>query len=79
MISTTNEIPTPEALTDLKTRIKRLNSKAGQMKMDLHDIAEGLPSDLEKLPTAAAETYEIFQELARLKKQVKDWEKLLSC
>jgi hypothetical protein len=79
MISTTNEIPTPEALADLKTQIKRLNSKAGQMKMDLHDIAEGLPSDLEKLPTAAAETYEIFQELARLKKQVKDWEKLLSC
>lgn len=79
MISTTNEIPTPEALTDLKTRVKRLNSQAGQMKMDLHDIAEGLPSDLEKLPTAAAETYEVFQELARLKKQIKDWEKLLSC
>jgi hypothetical protein len=47
------------------------------MKMDLHDIAEGLPSDLEKLPGAAAETYEIYQELARLKKQVKDWEKQL--
>jgi hypothetical protein len=77
MVSTTNEIPTPEALADLKTRVKRLNSKAGQMKMDLHDIAEGLPSDLEKLPGAAAETYEIYQELARLKKQVKDWEKQL--
>ncbi len=77
MVSTTNEIPTPEALADLKHRVKRLNSKAGQMKMDLHDIAEGLPRDLEKLPTAAAETYEIFQELARLKKQVKEWEKLL--
>ena len=71
MVSTANEIPTPEALADLKTRVKRLNSRAGQMKMDLHDIAEGLPNDLEKLPTAAAETYEIFQELARLKKQVK--------
>ncbi|NEP44537.1 MAG: hypothetical protein F6K35_37125 [Okeania sp. SIO2H7] len=77
MVSTANEIPTPEALADLKTRVKRLNSRAGQMKMDLHDIAEGLPNDLEKLPTAAAETYEIFQELARLKKQVKEWEKLL--
>lgn len=77
MVSTTNEIPTPEALADLQKRVKRLNSKAGQMKMDLHDIAEGLPSDLEKLPAAAAETYEIFQELARLKKQVKEWEKLL--
>lgn len=76
-VSTANEVPTAEALAELKTKVKRLNSKAGQMKMDLHDIAEGLPADLEKLPEAAANTYELFQELARLKKQQKDWEKQL--
>ncbi|MEO1390862.1 MAG: CCE_0567 family metalloprotein, partial [Cyanobacteria bacterium J06634_6] len=37
MIQTT----TSPTLDDLKKQVRRLNSKAGQMKMDLHDIAEG--------------------------------------
>jgi hypothetical protein len=69
--------PTPEAIEELKAQIKRLNSKAGQMKMDLHDLAEGLPNDYEKLPEEAAKTYEIFREIAQLKKQLKQWEKQL--
>lgn len=64
-----------EAIEELKTKIKRLNSKAGQMKMDLHDLAEGLPTDWEKLPEEAAKTHEIFRELDQLKKQLKQWEK----
>jgi hypothetical protein len=68
------ETPTVESIDALKTKIKRLNSKAGQMKMDLHDIAEGLPTDLEKLPEAATKTYNIYQELAALKKQLKTLE-----
>ncbi|MEO0406698.1 MAG: CCE_0567 family metalloprotein [Cyanobacteria bacterium P01_A01_bin.135] len=64
---------TPETaeLDALKKRIRKLNSKAGQMKMDLHDIAEGLPTDLERLPEAAAQTYEIFCLLGELKQQYK--------
>jgi hypothetical protein len=73
----TTTTPTPEALEELKTQIKRLNSKAGQMKMDLHDLAEGLPNDYEKLPEEAAKTYEIFREIDQLKKQLKQWEKQL--
>jgi hypothetical protein len=61
----------PEAL---KTQIKRLNSKAGQMKMDLHDLAEGLPTDYEKLMEVAKETYAIFDQLEQLKKQLKTLE-----
>lgn len=68
------ETSTVESIDALKTKIKRLNSKAGQMKMDLHDIAEGLPADLEKLPEAATKTYNIYQELADLKKQLKTLE-----
>jgi hypothetical protein len=68
MIQTT---PTPEAL---KTQIKRLNSKAGQMKMDLHDLAEGLPTDYETLIEVANNTYAIFHELDLLKKQLKTLE-----
>ncbi len=75
MVQTQAQIPTPEAIAELKTKIKRLNSKAGQMKMDLHDLAEGLPTDYEKLPEEAAKTYEIFRQLAELKKQLKAWEK----
>jgi hypothetical protein len=63
---------TPEAL---KTQIRKLNSKAGQMKMDLHDLAEGLPTDYEKLIEVATETYEIFREIDELKKLLKQLEK----
>lgn len=58
----------------LKTQIKRLNSKAGQMKMDLHDLAEGLPTDYERLMDAASETYQIYRQLDQLKQQLKQWE-----
>ncbi len=69
--------PTPEAVAQLKKTIKKLNSKAGQMKMDLHDLAEGLPTDYEKLIEEATKTYEIYRQLAELKQQLKNWEQLL--
>jgi hypothetical protein len=67
---------TTESLTidQLKTQIKKLNSKAGQLKMDLHDIAEGLPTDLDLLPDAAARTYEIYGQLRDLRQQLKTLE-----
>jgi hypothetical protein len=58
----------------LKTQIKRLNSKAGQMKMDLHDLAEGLPTDYERLVDAASETYQIYHQIDQLKTQLKQLE-----
>lgn len=68
--------PTTADITidDLKAQIKKLNSKAGQMKMDLHDIAEGLPADLDQLPAAAAATYTIYCQLRDLKQQLKTLE-----
>ncbi|MBW4518442.1 MAG: hypothetical protein KME16_01745 [Scytolyngbya sp. HA4215-MV1] len=66
-----------EAITiaDLKTQIKRLNSKAGQLKMDLHDLAEGLPTDYERLMDAASETYAIYRQIDELKQQLKHLER----
>lgn len=61
----------PETIESLKQRIKRLNSQAGQMKMDLHDIAEGLPTDLDRLPQVSVQTYEIYCQLRDLNKQLK--------
>ena len=60
---------------ELKTQIKRLNSKAGQMKMDLHDLAEGLPTDFENLMALASETYEVYRQLNDWKQQLKTLEK----
>ena len=77
MIQTTTP-PTPEAVAELKKKVKRLNSKAGQMKMDLHDLAEGLPTDYDKLIEEATKTYDIYHQLAELKQQLKTWEKQLS-
>jgi len=65
---------TESEIADLKKRIKKLNSRAVQMKMDLHDIAEGLPADLEQLPDAATRTYEIYCQLRDLKHQLKTLE-----
>ena len=70
----TTTTPKPTDIEALKKQIKRLNSKAGQMKMDLHDIAEGLPNDLEQLPEAAARTYDIYCQLRELKLQLKTLE-----
>lgn len=61
-------------IEELKAQIKRLNSKAGQMKMDLHDLAEGLPTDYQKLMDVAAETYEIYRHLDELKQHLKKME-----
>lgn len=66
---------TTQSVDELKTQIKRLNSKAGQMKMDLHDLAEGLPTNYEQLMDVAAQTYEIYHKLHEMKQQLKRLEK----
>lgn len=69
---TVTDIPTD--VEALRTLIKKLNSKAGQMKMDLHDLAEGLPTDYDKLMAVAGETYAIFKQIDDLKRQLKQLE-----
>jgi len=63
------------SIEEIQTKIKRLNSKAGQMKMDLHDLAEGLPTDYTQLMDVAAATYEIYRQLDELKQELKKLEK----
>ena len=74
MVQTTDISTQPSSSDELKKKIRKLNSKAGQMKMDLHDIAEGLPADLDQLPEMAAKTYDIFCQLRELKQQLKTLE-----
>lgn len=61
-------------IEEIKTKIKRLNSKAGQMKMDLHDLAEGLPTNYNQIMEVAAATYEIYRQLDELKQELKQLE-----
>ncbi|MDJ0580803.1 MAG: CCE_0567 family metalloprotein [Crocosphaera sp.] len=77
MTVATENNPTPEAVADLKKKVRKLNSKAGQMKMDLHDLAEGLPTDYQNLMETAQKTYDIFSELEQLRKKLKIWEEAL--
>ena len=51
---------------DLSTRLKKLNSKATRLKLDLHDLAEDLPIGWERILEVATETYQTYVEIARL-------------
>lgn len=83
----TPQPPVPDPLLDtdftsldvdgMRQRIRKLNTRAGQMKMDLHDLAEGLPADFEQLPELAASTYRVFAELEAMRRHLKSVEKSL--
>jgi hypothetical protein len=40
-------------LDELKTQVKKLNAKATQAKMDLHDLSEELPTNWEQILAVA--------------------------
>jgi len=42
-----------EDIDGLKAEIKKLNAKATQAKMDLHDLSEELPTNWERIPEVA--------------------------
>jgi hypothetical protein len=64
-----------QSIDELKVEIKRLNSKAGQLKMDLHDLAEGLPTNYEQLMELAGTTYDVYRKLNEMRQQLKTLEK----
>ena len=41
----------------LKAQVKKLNQQATALKLDLHDLAEDLPTGWEKIPALAEKTY----------------------
>jgi hypothetical protein len=62
-------------LDDLKVRVKRLNSEAGQLKMDLHDLAEDLPNGWETIMDMAKKTYQKYADLMSARQQLAEMEK----
>jgi hypothetical protein len=60
---------------ELKTKIKRLAFEASQVKCDLHDLSEELPSGWEQIMQVAERTYKKYAELAAARQQLAEIEK----
>ncbi len=56
---------------ELKDEIKKLNARATQKKMDLHDLSEELPQNWEKIMEVAQETYDAFKILTEKRAELK--------
>lgn len=54
----------------LKAEIRKLNARATQAKMDLHDLSEELPVNWERIPEVAKTAYEAHVALMAARKQL---------
>ena len=50
-------------IDELKAEIKKLNARATQAKMDLHDLSEDLPTGWERIPEVAKVAHEAHAAL----------------
>ena len=54
----------------LKGEVRKLNAKATQAKMDLHDLSEELPTNWERIPEVARIAHEAHAALVEARKQL---------
>ena len=54
----------------LKKDIKKLNAQATNLKMNLHDLAEDLPTGWEKIPEVAAQAYDAYKNLTEARSRL---------
>jgi hypothetical protein len=54
----------------LKAQIKKLNAQATNLKMNLHDLAEDLPTGWEKIPEVAAQAFEAYKSLTEARSRL---------
>ncbi len=54
----------------LKAEVKKLNAQATQLKMDLHDLSEELPTGWERIPEVAGKTFQAYQQLTALRRKL---------
>ncbi len=47
----------------LKAELKKLNARATQAKMDLHDLSEELPTDWQRIPAVAQAAFDAHAAL----------------
>jgi hypothetical protein len=63
---------------ELKAQIKKLSARAVNQKMNLHDLAEDLPTNWTEIMTVAQATYDAFKTLEDARKTLKEQEALAS-
>jgi hypothetical protein len=56
----------------LKAEVKKLNARATQAKMDLHDLSEELPTNWERIPDVAKLAYEAHVALVAARKHLQE-------
>ena len=59
-----------EDLEGLKAEIKKLNARATQAKMDLHDLSEELPTNWERILEVAKIAHEAHAALVAARKKL---------
>ena len=59
------------SMEELEKRVKKLSIRATDAKMNLHDLAEELPVDWEKIPEVAQATFEVYKDLTAARRELK--------
>jgi len=59
-----------EDIDALKADIKKLNARATQAKMDLHDLSEELPTNWERIPDVARIAHEAHAALVAARQRL---------
>ena len=57
-------------LETVKAEVKKFNAQATQLKMDLHDLSEDLPTGWEKIPEIAERTFKAYEQLTEARKKL---------
>ncbi|TGQ32392.1 CCE_0567 family metalloprotein [Mesorhizobium sp. M00.F.Ca.ET.216.01.1.1] len=57
-------------LEDLQKKVRKLQSRAGNAKMELHDLAEDLPVNWTEIKAVAEKTFDVFAELDAARKEL---------
>jgi len=56
-----------EDIASLKDRIKKLERKVVNLKLNLHDLSEDLPIGWQTIPDVAGQAYQAYLELSEAK------------
>lgn len=54
----------------LRAELKKLNLSATTLKMDLHDLAEDLPNDWQRIMETAQRTYDTYARIDELRRRL---------
>ncbi|MFC3320509.1 CCE_0567 family metalloprotein [Mesorhizobium cantuariense] len=57
-------------LEELQRKVRKLQSRAGNAKMELHDLAEDLPVNWTEIKAVAEKTFDVFAELDATKRDL---------